>query len=235
MKVLIAEDDRNIRAGLEEILADEGYETVVAEDGTQALALFRSESPDFICLDIMMPGVDGYEVCKEIRRADAGVPTIFISAKSEEVDKVVGLELGADDFILKPFGVREVLARIRAVTRRCMARDRDESSHDPFRMGDLEVLPSELRARRGEQVIDLGLRDVKILRLLHRMRGRVVDRTVLFNECWGLSHIANSRTLDQHVSQLRKRIEHDPKSPRIIRTVHGVGYRYEEGPAFGKM
>ena len=231
MKVLIAEDDRNIRAGLEEILADEGYETVVAEDGTQALALFRRESPDFICLDIMMPGVDGYEVCKEIRRADAGVPIIFISAKSEEVDKVVGLELGADDFILKPFGVREVLARIRAVTRRCMARGRDEASQDPFRMGDLEVLPSELRARRGKQIIDLGLRDVKILRLLHRMRGRVVDRTELFNECWGLSHVANSRTLDQHVSQLRKRIERDPKSPRIIRTVHGVGYRYEEGPS----
>ena len=228
MKVLIAEDDLNIRAGLEEILQDEGYETVVAEDGTQALALFRQESPNFICLDIMMPGVDGYEVCREIRRADPDVPIIFISAKSEEVDKVVGLELGADDFILKPFGVREVLARIRAVTRRCMARGPDDATQDPFRMGDLKIFPGELRARRGDQVIDLSLRDVKILRLLHRMCGRVVDRTKLFSECWGLSHVANSRTLDQHVSQLRKRIERDPKSPRIIRTVYGVGYRYEE-------
>ena len=228
MKVLIAEDDRNIRAGLEEILQDQGYETVVAEDGTQALALFRSESPNFICLDIMMPGVDGYEVCREIRRDDPAVPIIFISAKSEEIDKVVGLELGADDFILKPFGVREVLARIRAVTRRCLARDRDETNRDPFRMDDLEIHPAELRARRDEQVIDLSLRDVKILQLLHRMRGQVVDRMKLFNECWGLSHVANSRTLDQHVSQLRKRIERDPKSPRIIRTVHGVGYRFEQ-------
>ena len=231
MKVLIAEDDRNIRAGLEEILRDEGYETLAAADGTQALDLYRRESPDFICLDIMMPGVNGYDVCREIRRADPDVPIIIISAKSEEVDKVLGLELGADDFILKPFGVREVLARIRAVTRRCMARGRDEESHNSFRMGGLEVLPSELRARCGEQVIDLSLRDVKILRLLHRMRVRVVDRTELFNECWGLSHVANSRTLDQHVSQLRKRIERDPKSPRIIRTVHGVGYRYEDGPS----
>ncbi len=228
MKVLIAEDDRNIRAGLEEILQDEGYETVVAEDGTQALTLFRQELPDFICLDIMMPGVDGYEVCREIRRTNPDVPIIFISAKSEEVDKVVGLELGADDFILKPFGVREVLARIRAVTRRCIARGPDNTPPDPFTMGDLTIFPGELRARRGEQVIDLSLRDMNILRLLNRMRGQVVDRTKLFNECWGLSHVANSRTLDQHISQLRKRIERNPQSPRIIRTVHGVGYRYEE-------
>ena len=229
MKVLIAEDDRNIRAGLEEILSDEGYETVTAEDGTQALELYRRESPNFICLDIMMPGLNGYEVCREIRRDDPGVPIIFISAKSEEVDKVLGLELGADDFILKPFGVREVLARIRAVTRRCIARDRHEATQQPFRMDDLDVLPAELRARRGDQVVDLSLRDLKILHLLHRMRSQVVDRDTMFNECWGLSHVANSRTLDQHISQLRKRIERDPKQPRIIKTVHGAGYRYDGG------
>ncbi len=229
MKVLIAEDDRNIRAGLEEILSEEGYETVAAENGTQALELYRRESPDFICLDIMMPGVNGYEVCREIRRADPGVPIIFISAKSEEVDKVLGLELGADDFILKPFGVPEVLARIRAVTRRCIARDRHQESQKPFRMDDLEILPAELRARRGDQMVDLSLRDVKILQLLHRMRGQVVGRDAMFNKCWGLSHVANSRTLDQHISQLRKRIERDSKQPRIILTVHGAGYRYEGG------
>ena len=227
MKVLIAEDDRNIRAGLEEILSDEGYETVTAEDGTQALELYRRESPNFICLDIMMPGLNGYEVCREIRRDDPGVPIIFISAKSEEVDKVLGLELGADDFILKPFGVREVLARIRAVTRRCIARDRQDATQQPFRMDDLDVLPAELRARRADQIVDLSLRDVKILHLLHRLRGQVVDRDTMFNECWGLSHVANSRTLDQHISQLRKRIERDPKQPRIVKTVHGAGYRYD--------
>ena len=227
MRVLVAEDDPNIRAGLVDVLEREGYETVSAADGAQALALYRSQSPDFLCLDIMMPGVDGYQVCREIRRDDPDTPIIFISAKSEEVDRVVGLELGADDFILKPFGVSEVLARIRAVTRRCYSQPRRQRPPEPFQMDDLEIAPAELRAKRGGQAIDLSLRDIKILSLLHRMQGQVVDRNTLFNECWGLEHVANSRTLDQHISQLRKRIERDPKSPRIIRTVHGAGYRYE--------
>jgi DNA-binding response OmpR family regulator len=227
VKVLIAEDDRNIRAGLEEILRDEGYQVLVAEDGRRALELFRSGSPDFVLLDIMMPEVDGYDVCREIRRTDSRVPVIFISARSEEVDKVVGLELGADDYILKPFGVREVLARIRAVTRRCLEQQRPDDRQEAFFMEDLEIVPAELRARRGDTVIDLSLRDLGILRLLHGRRGQVVDRSTFFRECWGLDHIPNSRTLDQHISQLRKRIEKDPKCPRLIRTVHGVGYRFE--------
>jgi DNA-binding response OmpR family regulator len=227
MKVLIAEDDRHIRAGLEKILRDEGYETISTADGNVALELFRRESPDFVCLDIMMPGKNGYDVCREIRRLDERVPVIFISAKSEEVDRVLGLELGADDYIMKPFGIREVLARVRAVTRRCIAAEKGSQDAEPFRMDDLEVLPAELRARRGEQLIDLGPRDVKILRLLFRMKGKAVDRATLFRECWGLDHLAHSRSLDQHVSQLRKRIERDPKQPSIIRTVHGVGYRFE--------
>jgi DNA-binding response OmpR family regulator len=163
----------------------------------------------------MMPGIDGYQVCREIRREDQNTPIIFISAKSEEVDRIVGLELGADDFILKPFGINEVLARIRAVTRRCYSQARREPRPEAFRMADLEIIPAELRAKRGEQTIDLSLRDIKILALLHRMSGRVVDRNTLFNECWGLAHLANSRTLDQHVSQLRKRIELNPKSPTL--------------------
>ena len=228
MRVLVAEDDPNIRAGLVEVLQREGYEALPAADGAQALALYRSQSPDFLCLDIMMPGVDGYQVCREIRRNDPDTPIIFISAKSEEVDRVVGLELGADDFILKPFGISEVLARIRAVTRRCYSQPQRDRPPEPFRMHDLEVAPAELRAKRGGETIDLSLRDIKILSLLHRMKGQVVDRNKLFNECWGLEHVANSRTLDQHISQLRKRIERDPKDPHIIRTVHGAGYRYEE-------
>lgn len=231
MKVLIAEDDRNIRLGLDEILREEGYATVLAEDGREALELYLRETPDFLCLDIMMPGVNGYEVCREIRRKDPDVPIVFISAKSEEIDRVLGLELGADDYILKPFGVREVLARIRAVTRRTierhLARGPKAEALQPFRMEDLEVLPAELRARRGSELIDLSLRDVKILALLYRKRGQVVDRGLLFDECWGLDHVPNSRTLDQHISQLRKRIERDVKEPRIIRTVHGAGYRFE--------
>ncbi len=228
MKVLIAEDDAHIRNGLAEILQGEGYETLVAHDGKEALTLYRQKHPDFLCLDIMMPGVNGYDVCREIRKTDTSVPVIFISAKSEEVDKVLGLELGADDYIMKPFGVREVVARIRAVTRRCMAARSEKETVPPFTMGDLEVLPSQLRARRGETTIDLSLRDVQILALLYQKQGNVVSRDTFFNECWGLDYMPNSRTLDQHISQLRKRIEVDPKNPRIILTVHGVGYRYED-------
>lgn len=227
MRVLVAEDDANIRAGLEDVLAREGYEALPAADGAEALEIYRRESPDFICLDIMMPGVDGYQVCREIRREDPDTPIIFISAKSEEVDRVVGLELGADDFILKPFGVSEVLARIRAITRRCYSQARRENAPQAFRMADVEILPAQLRARRGDELIDLSLRDVKILSLLHRMEGKVVDRQKMFSECWGMNHLANSRTLDQQISQLRKRIEVDPKNPRIIHTVHGAGYRYD--------
>jgi DNA-binding response OmpR family regulator len=227
MNVLIAEDDENIRNGLAELLRNEGYSTVLARDGKEALELFHKRAPDFICLDIMMPGSNGYDVCREIRKANASVPVIFISAKSEEVDKVLGLELGADDYILKPFGVREVLARIRAVTRRCLAAQHPGMAQQSFTMDDLEIFPAQLRARRGENAIDLGLREIKILQLLHARKGQVVDRDTFFNECWGLDYLPNSRTLDQHISKLRKRIERDPKNPRIIHTIHGAGYRYD--------
>ena len=228
MKVLIAEDDPHTRAGLEEILEAEGYQVFTAKDGKDALQLFRKESPDFVCLDIMMPGTSGYDVCREIRRADSNVPVIFISAKSEEIDTVIGLELGADDFIVKPFGVKEVVARIRAVTRRRFATAKAAAEPSSFKLGDLDVFPAELRARRGGTAIELSLRDIKILSLLHENRGAVISRDTFFNRCWGLDHMPNSRTLDQHIAQLRKRIEVDAKNPAIVRTVHGVGYRYDE-------
>lgn len=227
MKVLIVEDDEHIRNGLDEILRGEGYDTRLAADGRAGLEAFRAEPPDFVCLDIMMPGVNGYDVCREIRRASPKLPIVFISAKSEEIDKVVGFELGADDFITKPFGVREVVARIRAITRRCLAAAPQTDETNSFTMGGLEIFPAQLRARRGEQNIDLSLRDVKILRALCRNQGKVLDRRALFACGWGINHLPNSRTLDQHISQLRKRIELDPQTPAIIRTVHGVGYRYD--------
>ncbi len=230
MKVLLAEDDELTRQGLAEVLASEGYQVVQAATGTAALEAFEASVPDFVCLDIMMPGRSGYDVCRSIRSTHPDLPIIFISAKSEEIDKVVGFELGADDFIVKPFGVREVIARIRAVTRRChVARGADSAR--TFTMAGLEVFPAELRAIRGEQTIELSLRDVRILELLHRNAGRVLDRNVIFNHAWGEDYFPNSRTLDQHISQLRKRIEVDSKSPRIIRTVHGAGYRYEAEPS----
>ena len=227
MKVLIAEDDANTRRGLIDVLTAEGYVVVSAADGREALDVFDREAPDFALLDIMMPGVDGYSVCRELLRRRPALPVIFISAKSEEIDQVLGLELGADDFITKPFGVRQVIARIRAVTRRTLAGRSQSSSDDRFHMGDLEVAPGGLRARRGEEVFDLSLREVKILRLLHDERGRVVDRQRLYDVCWGMSYLPNSRTIDQHISKLRRRIERDPREPEIIRTVHGVGYRFE--------
>jgi len=227
MRVLVAEDDENTRNGLAEILSAEGYEVLVAENGREALDLFDKQSPDFVCLDIMMPAADGYDVCKEIRRRDERVPIVFISAKSEEIDKVLGLELGADDFIVKPFGVKEVVARIRAITRRCMAAKAPEEMPPSFEIGDLTVSPAELRARRGEETIDLSLRDVKLLDFFRQNQGKALHRNAIFNACWGHDYFPSSRTLDQHISQLRKRIELDPKSPAIIRTVHGVGYRYD--------
>jgi len=226
MKVLLAEDDRHIREGLRDILLAEGYETIIASDGREAVRLYLADAPHFVLLDIMMPGANGYDVCREIRARDPDVPIIFISAKSEEIDRVVGLELGADDFIVKPFGVKEVVARIRAVTRRCL-RARGPAQSPPFPMGDLHVFPAELRARRGDTTIELSLREVGILRLLQENPGRVIDRDTFFNRLWGLDHAPNSRTLDQQISKLRRRIEQDPARPRIIRTVHGIGYRYD--------
>ena len=226
MKILIAEDDRYTREGLVAILEQEGYETVVAKDGAEALEQYNRENPDIACLDIMMPEINGYDVCREIRRKNESIPVLFISAKSEEIDKVIGLELGADDFIVKPFGVKEVVARIRAVTRRYFISARHSDNDETFHLDDLEVKPAELRAYRDGQSIELSLRDMKILKALNKNRGKVLSRDTLFNAGWGVTHLPNSRTLDQHISQLRRRIEIDPKQPKIICTVHGAGYRY---------
>ncbi|MCP8688433.1 response regulator transcription factor [Marinobacterium sedimentorum] len=228
MKILIAEDDLNIRLGLKDLLEVEGYNCLEAADGDQAWALFERHRPDLVLLDIMMPGQDGYSLCRRIRQQDQQLPVIFISAKSEEIDQVLGLELGADDYIKKPFGSREVVARIRAVTRRCLARGLSPTRvDDSFQMGDLRVLPAQLRAERDGHRIDLSLRDMRILQLLHRNPGRVLSRDELFDECWGRHYLPSSRTLDQHISKLRKAVELDAKDPRIIVTVHGVGYRFD--------
>ena len=227
MKVLIAEDDANLRAGLADILKGEGYEVIEASDGTEALERCERERPDFVCLDIMMPGRSGYDVCRELRRKRSAVPIVFISAKSEEIDKVVALELGGDDFIVKPFGVKEVVARIRAVTRRTYAALGGELRPKAFRIADLDVHEAELRARRGQEWIELSLREVRLLRIFADHPGEVLSRDAIFDACWGDKFFPASRTLDQHIANLRKKIERNPKSPAIIRTVHGAGYRYE--------
>ena len=227
MTILVAEDDPLTRRGLVEVFTNEGWKTITAADGDEALNAFRQAQPDAVCLDIMMPKRNGYDVCREIRKIDPLVPLLFLSAKSEEIDTVLGLELGADDFIVKPFGIQALLARVRAVTRRCYQRNNQTDKAAEFLMDDLKIIPIELRAWRGETSIDLSLRDLKILTMLHRERGKAVTRDQLFDECWGLDYFPSSRSLDQHISQLRKRIELDPAKPIIIRTVHGVGYRFE--------
>ena len=227
MKILVAEDDAHTRAALCEVLRAEGFHAIDAADGKAALALFEKQSPDFVCLDVMMPQMDGYEVCRRIRKRDESVPILFLTAKSEEIDKVLGLELGADDYMAKPFGVREILARIRAITRRSGLLKKSGGFDAEFLMDGLSVVPAELRAYRGQMEISLSLRDVKILRLLHERRGKVVDRDVLADYAWGADFFPESRAIDQQISQLRKRIEIDPAHPRIIRTVHGAGYRFD--------
>lgn len=237
MKILIADDDILTRQGLAKVFEAEGYLTVTASDGAEALAAFDREKPDILCLDVMMPGTDGFTVCREIRRQDEIVPILFLSAKSAEIDKVVGIELGADDFIVKPFGVREVIARVRAATRRLLAirkagkcletKSGQSESFGSFSMRDLVVFPQEMRAKRGIEVIDLSLREIQLLNLFFRHPGQVLGRILIAEDCWGRDRQPTSRTVDQHIAMLRKKIESNPCQPVIIKTVHGVGYRFD--------
>lgn len=233
LTILVAEDDPNTRAALVELLAAEGYEVSQASNGSQAKLMFDRDQPDLACLDVMMPGLSGYDLCRHFRSVNPRMPILFITAKAEEIDKVVGLELGADDYISKPFGTKEVLARIRAVARRCLVdleplSDSSQAMTETFWMDDLQVVPRELRARRDDKLYELTLRELRILSFLAERPGQVCKRDELFRVAWQDNHIPNSRTLDQTISQLRKKIERDAKHPRIIQTVYGVGYRYEE-------
>ena len=227
MKVLIVEDDKYTREGLQEILDSEGYETKTAENGVVGLKAFDEWDPDFLCLDVMMPEMNGFDLCRQVRARKEDVPIIFISAKSEEIDKVIGLELGADDFIVKPFGVKEVVARIRAVTRRYLKSKTGEDSNKPFEFGPYVVHPNKLLADSPGKRVDLSLREVNILRTLAENTGCVTTREVLFKECWGQSSPGNTRTLDQHIAKLRKKIEENPQDPCLILTAHGMGYRHD--------
>lgn len=228
MKILLAEDDPHMRDGLVELLSDEGYKVIACADGQEALDAFAKQIPDFALLDIMMPKRNGYDVCRAIRSQNVRIPIVFLSAKSEEIDRVLGLELGADDFISKPFGSRELLARIRTISRRLLAQQEEKAPLRSFWLGDVEVFPQELRVKRGDSLVDVSLRDLSLLELFAKSKGKVLDRNALFNAGWGADFIGSTRTLDQHISQLRKKIEKDPAEPCIIRTVHGVGYRFED-------
>jgi DNA-binding response OmpR family regulator len=223
MTLLLADDDPITLDSLAACLEPEGFRTLRARDGEEALWLWEQHHPDLLCLDIMMPRVDGYEVCRRIRASDPAVPVLFLSAKSEEIDVVVGLQLGADDFIRKPFGKHELLARLHAVLRRSRRGEGKQGARS-FTLHDLTVFPRELRASRDGADIELTPREVSILQTLHDHVGEVVTRDTLLDRCWGVSYFPESRTLDQHIAKLRKKIELDAENPQIIETVRGVGY-----------
>jgi DNA-binding response OmpR family regulator len=227
MRILFADDDPVTLDSLRACVEPEGFEVILARDGHEALRLWESARPDLLCVDIMMPDVDGYEVCRRVRAVDPHLPFLFLSAKSEEIDVVVGLRLGADDFVRKPFGRQELLARIRAGLRRAQPRCEPRRT---FAMRDLTVYPRELRAERASQSIDLSPREVAILSLLHERTGEALDRDLFFNRCWGINYFPDSRTLDQQIAKLRRRIELDAAHPAIIETVRGVGYRFRGLP-----
>lgn len=226
MKILLAEDDPLTLEALAACLEEEGFHALSAADGEQALALWSEHRPQLLCLDIMMPEIDGFEVCRRVRASDAAVPILFLSAKNEEIDVVAGLGLGADDFIRKPFTRAEVIARIRAALRRAQPVN---GKGRCFKMRDLTVYPDALMAERAGQGIELTRREVLMLELLYSNAGLPVSRDAFLDECWGLEYFPDSRTLDQHVLMLRKKIESDPSNPGIIATVRGTGYRFTGG------
>jgi two-component system alkaline phosphatase synthesis response regulator PhoP len=226
MRALIAEDDPFTRKALAEILCADGWEACTAENGKKAWELFGANDFDLACLDIMMPGISGYDLCRKIRESGSKIPVIFISAKSEEIDRVLGLELGADDFISKPFGVREVSARVRALMRRFDRWDEKPDAGSCFDFGPWKIDPERLKAVSAEGEIDLSKRELSMLSLLKEKQGKAVSRDSFFKLCWGWDAVPESRSLDQHIAGLRKKLEKDTKNPLIIETVQGVGYRH---------
>ncbi len=226
--ILVAEDDTNIRIGLVDTLESEGYRVTAVEDGQKATTLFEEGKFDLVLLDVMMPEKSGYDVCREIRTKDENIPVIMLTAKGEEIDKVVGLQLGADDYITKPFGVHELLARISAILRRANRNNtnNDIKETESFTIGLWSVNSKSYKISKESTSIDITDRELKILRLFNKHPDEVLSRDTMLNEVWGIDYFGTTRTLDQHIAQLRKKIETDPANPEVITTVHGVGYRY---------
>lgn len=225
-KILIVEDDISILTGLVDLLGSEGYPVVSATNGSKALTLYKQENPNLILLDIMIPEKSGYEVCKEIRKKNPHVPIIMLTAKGQEVDKVVGLEIGADDYIVKPFAVNELLARIRAVLRRTNSDPVPQKNHDPIIFGDVEINPKTLSGKKKNKAFSVTQREVHLLQIFTAHDGEVIDRIALLDQVWGIKYEGTTRTLDQHIAKLRQKIETDPADPKYILTVHGSGYRF---------
>jgi DNA-binding response OmpR family regulator len=225
-KILVVEDDPHILLGLEEILKSEGFEVAVCNRGDRAVEAVAREHPVLVVLDVMLPGLSGYDVCKQLRAGKDSRPILMLTAKGQELDKVVGLDLGADDYVTKPFGVRELLARIQALLRRAGgAGGPNADGQAPFHIGHAQIDPKRFQLKRGQSVEELTAKELKLLQFFHAHPTEVLSRDRLLNEVWGYNYYGTTRTLDQVIVQLRKKLGDNGEAPKHLVTVHGVGYK----------
>jgi DNA-binding response OmpR family regulator len=224
MSVILAiEDDPAILRGLADNLRFESYEVLTATDGESGYALIREKRPDLIILDLMLPKLSGYEICRKVRAEGIQTPILMLTARGEEADRVLGLDLGADDYMAKPFSIRELLARIRAILRRAQPA---KALPDELRFDDVAVNFLSYEAHKAGAPLEMTRKEFSLLRLLASRAGEVVTRDELLNEVWGYENYPTTRTVDNHVAGLRAKIERDPGDPQHLRTVHGVGYKF---------
>lgn len=225
-KVLVVEDNANLSFGLTRSLESEGYEVEAAEDGVRGFELARSTSPDLVVLDLMLPGMDGYTILKKLRSEGKDVPVLILTARGEEADKVFGFRLGADDYVTKPFSLSELLARVQAILRRAKGGDkRDGEATEEF--GDVSINTLARSVKRGESEVALTPKEFDLLLALIRRRGAVASRLELLKEVWGHQAEVMTRTVDIHIAELRRKLEHDPGTPKHILTVWKAGYRLQ--------
>ena len=222
--ILVVEDDPAILRGLADNLKYESYTVLTANTGDVGLATVRERKPDLVILDLMLPKLSGYEICRKLRAEGNQTPILMLTARGEEADRVLGLDLGADDYVTKPFSVREVLARVRALLRR--SQPDKPAAPDELRFGDVFVDFRSYEASKGGKPLDLTRKEFGVLRFLASRAGEVLTRDVLLNEVWGYESYPTTRTVDNHIASLRAKIELDPANPEYLRTVHGVGYKF---------
>jgi DNA-binding response OmpR family regulator len=227
-RILLVDDEQPIQTLLSFPLERDGYEVVVAADGREALARYDEQPPDLVVLDVMLPRMDGLEVCRRLRAKGETVPIIMLTAKSEEIDKVLGLELGADDYITKPFSVREFRSRVKAVLRRAALAHPDDQFEEAIRQGELIIDFERRQVTARAEPVRLTYVEFEVLAALARNPGRVFSRTMLLERVWGDSSYRDPRTIDVHIRHLREKLEAEPKHPELILTVRGVGYRFQD-------
>ncbi|OGO06132.1 MAG: DNA-binding response regulator [Chloroflexi bacterium RBG_13_54_9] len=226
-RILLVEDEDTLLEALRYNLVKEGYEVSTATDGVQAIELAHSEKPDVIILDIMLPKLDGFEVCRILRK-DMTVPILMLTAKESEIDKVVGLELGADDYMTKPFSMRELLARVRAMLRRAMMTEKEQGEEEPMlEVDDLVIDLAKHQANLKGSPLNLTRKEFDLLAFLVKNRNIVFSRAQILEKVWGYEYFGGDRTVDVHIRWLREKIEVDPAHPKHLLTVRGVGYRFE--------